>query len=270
MSLDHEQEILQGQHDFANLLSTAPIPKPQLIAVMNVSTVVTDDQVIKACTAMNKSAITDFLPQWGIYARMSFAGKNPPTTNYDWWWMVVADNSDVASALGYHDITDKGLPLGKCFAKTAMDHNDSWTVTLSHEFWEMLGDPYVEKTATIQGDRIGNSQILAYELSDPVEADQFAYSVDGIQISDWITPKYFSPGIDFAPGTKFSFHTNVKPLEILDGGYQSVYIPGQGWVQQDKFQKPCSVYKDLPTKGSRREKRSRKTKNYPMIRSMVS
>ena len=32
--------------------------------------------------------------------------------------MLVLDTSDQAGALGYHDVTPQGLPLGKVFAKT--------------------------------------------------------------------------------------------------------------------------------------------------------
>jgi hypothetical protein len=31
------------------------------------------------------------------------------------WWLVMLDDSDQAGALGYHDLTSDGLPLGNIF-----------------------------------------------------------------------------------------------------------------------------------------------------------
>ena len=55
----------------------------------------------------------------------------------------MTDNPDQAGALGYHEITSQGTPLGKVFAKLDLQSGASWTVTLSHELLEMLADPWI-------------------------------------------------------------------------------------------------------------------------------
>ena len=57
--------------------------------------------------------------------------------------IIITDNPDQAGALGYHELTSAGAPLGKVFAKLDLDSGTSWTVTLSHELLEMLADPWI-------------------------------------------------------------------------------------------------------------------------------
>ena len=77
------------------------------------------------------------LPIWGVDADLVFVplGEKPPKGD---WWVVILDDSDEGGALGYHDVTDEGLPLGKVFAGTDILYGISWTVTASHEILEML------------------------------------------------------------------------------------------------------------------------------------
>jgi hypothetical protein len=56
---------------------------------------------------------------------------------------------DVADALGYHDKNDGGIPYGFVFTELWRQLKESWTVTLSHEALELIGDP--EGNLLIQG-----------------------------------------------------------------------------------------------------------------------
>src|SRR5580704_7239638 len=88
---------------------------PIQISVINASTVVTDDDVRPVVDAMQKQVTNDFLPAWGVGAQLTFvpSGNTPaPGT----WWLSILDDSDQAGALGYHDLTPDGLPIGKVFA----------------------------------------------------------------------------------------------------------------------------------------------------------
>jgi len=51
------------------------------------------------------------------------------------------DHIDVDDALGYHDRNDRGIPFGFVFLDLASDLEEPWTVTLSHEALELIGDP---------------------------------------------------------------------------------------------------------------------------------
>ena len=105
------------------------------VAVINASTVLTDEQVQAAVPALQTQVRRDFAPAWGIDADLSFVPCNA-IPDPGLWWLTVLDDSDQAGALGYHDVTDEGLPLGKVFARADLRYGSQWTVTASHEFAE--------------------------------------------------------------------------------------------------------------------------------------
>src|SRR5271166_5102256 len=107
------------------------------ISIINASTVISDPDGAAATAALQTQVTRDFFPIWGTPATLTYVpkGHTAPTTT---WHLSILDNSDQAGALGYHDITPQGLPLGKAFAKTDLRYGLSWTVTISHELFEML------------------------------------------------------------------------------------------------------------------------------------
>src|SRR5437870_13683909 len=98
------------------------------VAIINASTVLRDSVVKSAVPALQTQVHRDFASAWGIDADLVFVPKSssPPAGA---WWLVVLDNSDVAGALGYHDLTDQGMPLGKVFAGTDITYGLQWTIT---------------------------------------------------------------------------------------------------------------------------------------------
>ena len=87
------------------------------VAVKNFSTVVTDAELAKAMPAFQTQVTRDFAPVWGLDADLRPLAKKDKTPA-EAWLLGVFDNADQAGALGYHDLTKAGQPLGKVFAKT--------------------------------------------------------------------------------------------------------------------------------------------------------
>ena len=83
-----------------------------------------DADVQAMVAALQKQVDTDFGPAWHTGAQVDFVASaaRPPA---DAWVVAVLDNSDQAGALGYHDLTPAGLPLGKVFAGTRLS-GSSW------------------------------------------------------------------------------------------------------------------------------------------------
>jgi hypothetical protein len=120
-----------------------------VISVLNPSTTMKDSEVEALLPAMQTQLHRDFLPAWNIQAKLEFVpkGHHPAAGT---WWLSVLDNSDQAGALGYHDITNEGLPLGKVFAGTDLANGFSVSVTFSHELLEMLADPEINQCVFLQ------------------------------------------------------------------------------------------------------------------------
>jgi hypothetical protein len=124
------------------------------------------------------------------------------------------------------------------------DSND-WTIDASHETLEMLVDPAgnrlqpsraIEVVDDTTEDTAGEFEYLV-EACDPCEANQYAYSVQGIAVSDFITLRFYDPVS--AAGTRYSFASNIqKPRQILPGGYISFVNPQTDELQQILFLGP--------------------------------
>jgi hypothetical protein len=186
------------------------------IAVINASTVLDDPTLQPMVEAVQQQIHHDFAPHWGIDADLVYVprGQQPDPTM---WWLAVLDDSDVAGALGYHDVTSAGLPLGKVFAKSDLDNRYQVSVTLSHEALEMLVDPDINLLV-----QLTPKQFYAYETCDPVEADQLGYQVNGVQVSDFILPAYFETFLTQGPFDFTKQLSGVLPA-MAPGGYLSYY-----------------------------------------------
>ena len=224
------------------------------IAVMNQSTLVADSDVRHATEALQIQVHRDFCPAWGIDADLSFIdrGQQPPK---GYWWLVVLDNADQAGALGYHDLTDEGLPLGKAFAGTDLQYGTAWTVTASHELLEMLGDPDINLTAFVEDSKT-TGRLFAYEVADACEADDYGYKIGDVLVSDFVFPTWFE-SFRAPKSTQFDFQKAItEPFTLLPGGYIGVYDVkvGGGWTQLTAQHAPLE-YAMRPSVGSRRERR---------------
>lgn len=197
------------------------------VDVINQSTVVDGPTLTKYCAAIQKQAIRDFAPIWGVGYGTNVALKTKPVPSVKTArhvTLLVLDDSDQAGALGYHDVDVHNNPLGKVFAKTDQRYGLSLSVTMSHEILEMLGDMYC-----LDGVQVSTSTWAAREMCDPCEADRYGYDIDGVVVSDFVTPAYFVPSL---PGP-YDFGGHIRQgMTLLPGGYVSLWSQSSGWTQQ--------------------------------------
>lgn len=229
------------------------------IQVINASTVVPDVDLDKVCQALQRQVSDHYAPAWGMDARLLWA-QDKSLVLPKAWQLIILDDADQAGALGYHDLTKSGMPIGKVFAKTDIKYGTPWSITASHELLEMMGDPSIT-SCVLREDLL---QLVALENCDAPEADQYAYEIDGVKVSDFVFPSWFQ---DFwEPGqTQFDYGKYIeKPFELLPGGYIGVFNikNGLGW-QQLTFEQdgsPTTIAPIINPKarahiGSRRERR---------------
>jgi hypothetical protein len=225
-----------------------------VIAFINESTKITDAEIQAMVPAFRTQWNRDLVPAWRIDpAAMVFYPKGTapaPGT----WWTVFLDNSGQAGALAYHDLTNAGLPISKVFVEAIQSANESVTVGASHELAEMAFDPWLNNAFQ---DNTGT--FWAAEIADPVEDDSYGYTIDGVLVTDFITPNWF--GHEYAGKTVDHMSHAHAQFQVLPGGYAQKFEPNQGWVQVTGNLAAKSICAVAPH-GSRRDRRARGWRNW--------
>lgn len=203
------------------------------IDVINESSVVDDGTVEQYTQDLQTQLDRDYAKLWGVTAKLNFV-PNEQNADHSHWWQVVMDTTDQVDALGYHFVTDQGQPIGYTFAKTDIAYQEEPSTTLSHELLEMMGDPDINQTVTVELAETHKTRQYAYENCDAVEA--LSYKIGNTSVSDFVTPQWFIPSSP--TGTRFDYLNKVSsPFQLLEGGYIG-YNDGDGWKQ---------LFAELPT-----------------------
>lgn len=140
--------------------------------------------------------------------------------------------ADFCKCRGFHDVTSPGwIPVADVYfdSTTTIESEDSWQVILTHELFEMLADPHVNRAiVTPDGDcgRTWSSPCVFHwlETGDPVETHHYYRpGLDGtpVPISDFVTERWWNPK---AVRGQFDLMNLVHhPLQVLLGGYEGLY-----------------------------------------------
>jgi hypothetical protein len=155
----------------------------------------------------------------------------------------------------------------------ATAQGSEWTIDASHEILEMLVDPSGNRLQTSRSinvvgngvqDSVGEFEYVV-EVCDPCEADQYAYSIQGIAVSDFITPHFYDPVA--TDGTRYSFGGNInRPRQILAGGYISFANPDSDHLEQILFLGSKPILKDLGPASGRSLRMYIDSKTYDVVR----
>lgn len=203
-----------------------------------------DREVQQTLRAVNRQIAEDFLPYWSVGATLRLEGKStasPETANLSdmrgdavlYLW----DKTNVDDALGYHDQNNRGIPFGFVFTELSKALGESWTVTLSHEALELIADPDVN--LLVQGphpSQRGKSVFYWYEMCDAVQDE--SYEVDGVGVSNFVLPLYFTGGDESGGRNDFLGHAHptgpkghkrtLGSFGMNPGGYLGFFNPATG------------------------------------------
>jgi len=201
-----------------------------------------DPELMQAVAAALTIQVTRDLPQfWNVQATVTYepnASKIPAGV-----WPVFLVKTLPPGEGGFH-LDQHNQPYAKVIASPG---SDEWTIDASHETLEMLVDPNGNRLQPSTSIQIENGKIVdgtgqfgyLVEACDPCEADNYAYPIQGVAVSDFLTPHFYDPVV--TPGTRYSFTGAIKaPRQILPGGYIS-------WVNQQSNEMQQLLWVD-PTK----------------------
>ena len=190
--------------------------------------------------ALQKQAIRDFGPAWGVLKAIVSPYKRLADVPLGYWPIVVKDRLDRPDAAGYHE-DEHGQPCSLVL------RTDDWTVTASHEMLEMLADPWGRHLVSGPSPCHPGHQVrFLVEVCDP--CPDATYQVDGVTVSDFYTPRFFDPAS--APDVRYSHRGRItEPRQVLKGGYLTWYDPAlrqwwrRAWFSGDK---PTDAHIPIP------------------------
>ncbi len=175
--------------------------------------------------ALQKQVTRDLAQYWPVQATVDpFIDLAHVPSGY---WPVVIRDDIMHDEAGVHCDENK-----QPFALVTSGFG--WSVVASHEILEMLVDPFGNRL--IAGDSVepgqGRVEYLV-EVADPVGTS--IYKCNGIEVADFITPRYFDP-VSNSLGV-YSFTGTIRnPHEVLPGGYLTWRDPVSGdWWQRQWF-----------------------------------
>jgi hypothetical protein len=200
---------------------------PIHVALVAEESKITTGELVEVAAALQKQVTRDFAPIWGVVCDVTTfpALEKMPL---DYWPIIVRDDIAI-DAEGVHEDAQ-----GQPFALVKYD--DSWPLMASHEALEMLADPFGRRL--VAGDSVVENQgrvLYLVEVCDPCEAGSFAYSINGVTVSDFYTPNFFDPVT--AAGVRYSFNNSLtQPRQVAKGGYLTWFVPATGqWWQRTWF-----------------------------------
>ena len=211
-----------------------------LISVVNVTSgTIADADIQTVLRAVNRQIAEDFLPYWGFGAQLRLEGASSPKPNpqnindmrgdailYLW------NGHDVEDALGYHDQNFRGIPYGFVFTELAARLGEHWSITLSHEALELVGDPMCN--LLVQGPHPDDVGKIAprivfhwFEMCDAVQNE--SYVIDSVKVSNFVLPLYFT-GAEESGGRNDFLNNSYKRLTLRSfrtnpGGYVGFFDP---------------------------------------------
>lgn len=222
------------------------------VAVINQSDL--EDASVQLMIGAVQEQLKEVAPVWNFKMDLHQIAKGDaaPTSLS---WMVLLPDADQANALGYHDLTSAGLPMGKVFVNTTLTYGQAVSRVLSHEAFEMGVDPLINRTVYI------GTRNYIVEVGDPFSLDSQGTYINGVLVSNIAFPDYYGLG---NTGRMDWLGQMPERLPYMVNGTYLMYEEGNVWqhVQQFALADPThkSVAKMLTklTPGSRRERRMRR------------
>lgn len=199
---------------------------------------ISDEEVQQTLRAVNCQIKQDFEPYWSLGATLRLEGKSGKKPNeqtladmrgdaviYLW------DDVNVDDALGYHDRNNSGIPFGFVFTELSKQLGEKWTVTLSHEALELIGDPEVNLLVAGPHPTNKNQTVFHwYEMCDAVQAE--TYKINGVDVSNFVLPLYFTGGEEVGGRNDFLGRVykgkTLTSFGVNPGGYIGFFNPQTG------------------------------------------
>src|SRR5438876_8648288 len=148
------------------------------IALVSEISDISASELTSVAAALQKQAMRDFSPIWGVPGTVdAFTRLEDVPIGY--WPIIVRKDIQTPNAGGVH-LDKQGQPYA------LVQYSESWSLTVSHECLEMLVDPFGNRLIAGQSPMENQGRVeYLVEACDPCEHASFAYSVNGVLVSDF-------------------------------------------------------------------------------------
>lgn len=222
-----------------------------IISLINHSVHLADEQVQEVVRVVNRQIREDFEPYWSFGATLRLEGsigKRPNTRVLSDMRgdavLYVVDGTNPISALGWHTANYRDIPYGFVFLGMCEKLQEPWSITLSHEALELIGDPMAN--LLVEGchpmDRRRHVFHL-FEMCDAVQGEN--YPIDGVAVSNFVLPSYFSPGEQKGRRNDFLGRCHagaaLASFGMNPGGYINIFDPKTGRWEQPVYESDAAA-----------------------------
>lgn len=187
------------------------------ISVVNRSSIATD-KVERAVKAIDRQLKEHFYKAWSIRAGCSLAKRKINIDNKTDGAVIFIDDKLDPEYSGYHEFMEEtALPVGFVFRDVAEKIED-WSVTLSHEIIELLGNRYCGLYCP--GPHPTRKNVIVdhwFELCDAVQ-DQ-VYTIDRVAVSDFLYPLYWTTRNELGGVNNHLRTKDLLSFGLTKGGY---------------------------------------------------
>jgi hypothetical protein len=197
---------------------------PFHLALVSLTPAVPMNELSRIAAALQRQTIRDFAPLWDLQATID-AFEELDDIPVGYWPVVIAEDIGHAGITGIH-LDERNQPFA------LVQRTRSWSLTASHEVLEILADPFGNRLVPADHpDEPGRRVEYLMEVCDPCQDAAHSYRVNGVLVSDFITPQFYDPVA--SAGVRYSFNGAVQaPRHIPAGGYMSYRDPATGeWSQ---------------------------------------
>jgi len=193
------------------------------ITLVNLNARVSVAEMNRVAEAINTQLTRDVYPAWHTAASVGVARSPAGVTGAV---VYLQQEIDVAGVLGFHGQTNVGVPVAVVSPEVSAALGEDWSVTLSHEVLEMVGNPHAD--LYVPGPHPitrGRRAFYWMELCDACQDD--SYEIGSVRVSNFLLPLYFTEGQEAGAPNDF-LRTGIKSLGLRPGGYIGFFDPDTG------------------------------------------
>ncbi len=186
------------------------------------------EKMTAAAAALDIQVTRDLPSYWKVSATVSYLPDHRNIPQGVWPVQIV--KSLPPGEGGFH-LTKHNQPYAKVILTPG---SDEWTIDASHEIVEMLVDPNGNRLQPATAIKISGNGVTddpssgkfeyLVEACDPCEDNSHAYNINGVMVSDFLTPHFYDA--QASADVRYSFTGALtRPRELLKGGYISFVDP---------------------------------------------